>query len=136
MKQRTGIRWLVTSVSVFIFLSACQVGLEETSEGIERATITLFEVPDTTAADSIGVRIAGVIGTSTAYRFSHIDTVRIDSLFRVVVWGTWKIQVGVEYPKTPPAFDTILVLASPRTGLHYIDLYTATSVLRDSTTAL
>jgi hypothetical protein len=112
---------------------ACEGVLEEREEGIAVATVTVFEVADTSAADSIAVHLAGTIGTSSAYRFDHIDTTRTDSLFAIVVWGRWEELSNRVYPPNPPSFDTTLILQSPRLGLHYIDVYSSGSIRRDST---
>ncbi len=75
----------------------------------------------------------GSIGETTAFSFDRINYSRTDSLFLIAVWGRQVQKPGASYKTRHIGFDTTLVLTSPLTGKHYIDVVAAQGVLRDST---
>ena len=112
---------------------ACGTAVDEIEEGVVIATVNTFELADSSLADSILVHLAGIIGETTAYKFDHIDTTRTNSVFRIVVWGTWKRSSNETYQSALISFDTLLVLTSPLQGLHVVEVLSGTTTLRDST---
>jgi len=130
---RFGYGTFIALLAAGLMLS-CAVGVDEYSEGFLLATVTTFEVPDSSLADSIHIHLAGTIGESSAYSFNRIDTARTGNLFQVAVWGQYKESSKEVYDPVPPSFDTSFVLRSPLQGLHYINVNSLGGLLRDSTT--
>lgn len=120
-------------------LEACGpvVGFEESFDRAVLASITTFEVADSSRADSIHIHLAGIIGQSTAFHFDRINTPRTDTLFRIGVWGRWKESTKEVYETIPVLFDTTLRLVTPRTGtMHYFQVFSADTTFLDSTFVL
>lgn len=133
MKQtRVGCRSLIT-LFVVTAVAACSVGIDEFTEGYILATVTTFEVADSSSADSINVHLAGTIGESTAYSFNRIDTAQTGTLFQIAVWGQYRESSKEVYEPTPFPFDTVLILRSTVQGMHHINVHSLAGILRDST---
>lgn len=108
-------------------------GFEESFDRAVLASVTTFDVADSTRADSIRVHLAGVIGLTTAFSFDRINVPRTDSLFRIGVWGRWRESSTKIYEPIPVIYDTTLLLQSPRLGRHYFEVFGADSTFLDST---
>jgi hypothetical protein len=114
-------------------IPACSVGIDEVTEGFILATVTTFELADSSAADSILVHLAGTIGESSAYSFNRLDTAQTGTLFQIAVWGQYRESSKETYTPVPTPFDTVLVLHSSSPGMHYINVHHLAGILRDST---
>lgn len=108
-------------------------GYEENFDIAVLAFIEAFDVPDSSSQQSIRVMLKGSIGETTAFSFDRINFARTDTLFRIGVWGRQVEKAGVKYEQGHLGFDTTLVLTSPRSGKHYVEVVAAQGVLRDST---
>jgi hypothetical protein len=106
---------------------------EETVDELVLASVDTLVVPPSAPRDSIPTRIAGVIGTTSAFSFDFVHHTRSDTLFRVTVWGRFKFRSGDVPQLKQVAFDTTIVLRSPAAGKHFIELRGANRILRDST---
>lgn len=119
----------------YLAVAACDRvnGFEESFDRAVLASVTTFEVADSTRADSIRVHVAGVIGLSTAFTFDRINAPRTDTLFLIGVWGRWKESSRKVYEPIPVVYDTTLLLQSPRLGRHYFLVFSADITFVDST---
>ena len=97
------------------------------------AFVEYFNVPDSSSQQIVQLTLRGSFGESTAFHFDRINVVRTDSLFRVAAWGREVYRSGAQYPSQHVGLDTVLNLATPRKGLHYVDVVAAQGTLRDST---
>ena len=125
----------IAAVGLILALADCDPVslLEEEYDIAVLAYVLDFSVPDSSSQNNIPVTLRGTIGESTAYSFDRINFARTDSVFRIGVWGREKYKTGVLYEPRSSDFDTILVLTTPRKGLHYVDVIAAQGILRDST---
>ena len=125
----------IAAVGLILALADCDPVslLEEEYDIAVLAYVLDFSVPDSSSQNNIPVTLRGTIGESTAYSFDPINFARTDSVFRIGVWGREKYKTGVLYEPRSSDFDTILVLTTPRKGLHYVDVIAAQGILRDST---
>lgn len=126
----------LTGLLIVACMQSCgQVSVYE--EDYDRAVllyVEYFNVPDSSTQQSIQVTIRGSFGGTSAFRFDRINTVRTDSLFIIAVWGRETYKSGAQYIPQDVRIDTVLVLNTPRKGLHLIDLVAAQGVLEDTTT--
>ena len=131
-QEHIGYKSATALLAAFIML-ACGVGLDETTEGFVLATVTTFELADSTSGDSIRVHLAGTIGESSAYSFNRIDTAKTATLFQIAVWGQYRESSKQVYTPVPPPFDTIVILPTTAQGLHHVNVHALGGILRDST---
>jgi hypothetical protein len=96
--------------------------------------VEYFNVPDSTTRANIPISLKGTFGETSAFRFDRINIVRNDSLFLIGAWGRQVYKTGATYPSQYIGIDTVLILTSPLTGVHYVEVIGAQGVLRDSTT--
>jgi hypothetical protein len=125
---------LAVAVVMFVLISCFPTSYEETVEFRVLAEISMFSVPDSVPYNNIPVRIAGLIGRTTAFRLAAIVSERTDSLFEFAVYGLRKEKSGEQYDLKDITFDTTLVLSTNprRVGLHYFRVYGSNGVFTDS----
>jgi hypothetical protein len=118
---------------MLILVSCFPTSFEESVEYRVLAEISAFSVPDSVPSSNIPVRIAGLIGRTTAYRFATIVQERTDSLFEFAVYGVRKEVTGQRYDIQDITFDTTLALTTNprRVGLHYFRVYGSNGVFQD-----
>ncbi len=119
---------------IFVALSCFPTDYEETVEYRVLAEISQFSVPDSVRSTSIPVKLAGLIGRTTAYSLETIVSERTDSLFEFAVYGRRVEKTGARYDIVDITFDTTLVVTTnpPRTGLHYFKAYGSNGTFSDS----
>ncbi len=125
-------KFIIVFAASWIILG-CGVGLDEVTEGFMLATVTTFELADSSSADSIRVHLAGTIGESSAFSFNRIDTAKTGTLFQIAVWGQYRESSKEAYIPIPPSFDTTVILRATTQGLHYVHVHALGGILRDST---
>lgn len=120
---------------IFLFFVSCGPvsPYEEDIDVAVLAQIELFGVPDTTVQNNIPVRLKGIIGGTTAYRFDKINHLRQDSLFLIAVWGRYVQKTGVKYEIKDISFDTTIVLTTQLLGVHYVEIISSLGILTDTT---
>lgn len=98
------------------------------------ALVTTFEaVSDSSAQSSIGLRISGSLGNTTAYSLEAIQWERVDTLFRVAVVARHRENSNGQYTPKDIRLDTVMIFQSPKLGWHYFLLHPLNGGTRDST---
>jgi hypothetical protein len=122
------------AVAMFVIVSCFPTSYEESVEFRVLAEISAFSVPDSVPYNNIPVRIAGLIGRTTAYRLATIVSERRDSLFEFAVYGIRKEKTGERYDIKEITFDTTLILTTNprRVSLHYFRVYGRNGIFSDS----
>lgn len=114
--------------------AAC--GPVENEYSVDEATypmVTTFEVADSSFRESIRLHIRADIGPTSAYTLDKIAWGRRDSLFAVSVIGRHK-ESSKDVPYLDDRkLDTIVILQTPRLGMHYFLLDPRNGNFSDST---
>ena len=129
------IRLWVCCIS-FLFVATNGCGPVENEFSIDEPTyppVTRFEVADSSFRGNIHLSITANIGETTAYTFDRIATGQRDTLFAVAVLGRHKESSSGTYEPRLLVLDTIIVLQSPKLGMHYFELHPRNGGLVDST---
>ncbi len=130
------VRLLVCGI-FFILATFYGCGPVENEFSIDEPTyppVTRFEaVADSSFRETIRLRIVANIGQTTAYTFDKIVTARRDTLFLVAVLGRYMESSKSTYEPRQLLLDTVIVLQSPKLGMHYFELDPRNGGLVDST---
>lgn len=119
---------------MFVAIYGC--GPVENEFSIDESTyppVTRFEVADSSFRENIRLSITANIGETTAYTFDRIVTGRRDTLFAVALLGRHKESSSGTYEPRLLLLDTVIVLQSPKLGMHYFELDPRNGGLVDST---
>lgn len=108
---------------------------DETLEYILLAEVTSLSVPDSSLHSNVRVRVAGILGSTTAYSFEQVVWERTESLVEIAVFARQVERSRTSYEYRDILFDTTLVFVfmPADTGLRYFRARGSAGSAEDST---